>query len=289
MRTIELVIKPKEKDLGDNFTVRRSLPDARKRMVGPFISWDHMGPATLEGEQEMKVRGHPHIGISTLTYLFSGEILHRDSLGNEQLIRPREVNWMTAGKGITHSERSFAKDPAEQLEGIQLWIALPKDHEEVDPNFTHFKEAKLPLIESEGNQMRLIAGEFQGENSPVPVYSDLFYLNGKIKEGTKYSFKAGPKHEIALYVTHGSLEVEDEVYESFSLVIFRQGSIVSFKASCDAEYMLFGGEPFPEKRHIYWNFVSSDPEKIEQAKRDWTEGKFDKIPKETEFIPLPED
>lgn len=289
MSTIELVIKPKEKDLGDNFTVRRSLPDARKIMVGPFIFWDHMGPASLEGDQEMKVRVHPHIGISTVTYLFSGEILHRDSLGNEQPIRPGEVNWMTAGRGITHSERSFAEDPAVELEGIQLWIALPKEHEDVDPNFTHIKEDKLPFIESEGNQMRLIAGEFRGENSPVPVYSDLFYLNGKIKEGTKYSFKAESKHEVALYVTQGSLEVEGEVHERFSLVIFKQGSLVSFKASSDAEYMLFGGEPFPEKRHIYWNFVSSDPEKIEQAKRDWTEGKFDKVPKETEFIPLPED
>jgi redox-sensitive bicupin YhaK (pirin superfamily) len=289
MSTIELVIKPKEKDLGNNFTVRRSLPDARKRMVGPFIFWDHMGPATLEGDQEMKVRVHPHIGISTLTYLFSGEILHRDSLGNEQPIRPGEVNWMTAGKGITHSERSFSKDPAVELEGIQLWIALPKEHEDLDPNFTHIKEDKLPFIESEGNQMRLIAGEFRGENSPVPVYSDLFYLNGKIKEGIKYSFKAESKHEVALYVTQGSLEVEGEVHERFSLVIFKQGSLVSFKASSNAEYMLFGGEPFPEKRHIYWNFVSSDPENIEQAKRDWTEGKFDKVPKETEFIPLPED
>lgn len=289
MSNIELVIKPNEKDLGDNFVVRRSLPDARKRMVGPFIFWDHMGPATLQGEQEMKVRVHPHIGISTVTYLFSGEILHRDSLGNEQPIRPGEVNWMTAGKGITHSERSFPQNPPVELEGIQLWIALTKEYEEVEPNFTHIKETELPCLEAEGVQLRLIAGEFRGEKSPVPVYSDLFYLSGKAISGAEYSFKSESKHETALYVTQGELEIEGEKYDRFSLVIFKQGSLISFKASSDAEFMLFGGEPFPEKRHIYWNFVSSSRDRIEQAKQDWKEGKFDKVPKETEFIPLPED
>ncbi len=289
MSTIELVIKPKEKDLGDNFTVRRSLPDPQKRMVGPFIFWDHMGPATLSGKDEMKVRAHPHIGLATITYLFSGEILHRDCLGNELTIKPGEVNWMTVGKGITHSERSFPKNPPEVLEGIQLWVALPKEHEDVDPNFTHLKKDQIPVIKKEGLVMNLIAGEFKEQKSPVPVYSDLFYLNGKMNAGIQYSFKTETKHEAAVYVTQGVLEIEGQKFDRYSLVIFKQGALVSFKADSDAEFMLFGGEVFPEKRHIFWNFVSSSKEKIEQAKKDWAEGKFASVPNETEFIPLPKE
>ena len=289
MSAIELVILPKEKDLGDNFAVRRSLPDAKKRMVGPFIFWDHMGPVTLRDEQEMKVRVHPHIGLATITYLFSGEILHRDSLGNELVIKPGEVNWMTAGKGITHSERSFPQTPAVELEGIQLWVALPKEHEDVEPNFTHIKKDQLPLIKKEGIELTLIAGEFKDKKSPVPVYSDLFYLTGSIKEQTSYSFKTESKHEAALYVTQGEIEVEGEVYERFSLVVFNKGALVSFKAKSDAKFMLLGGEVFPEKRNIYWNFVSSSKEKIEQAKLYWENGRFPNVPNETEFIHLPEE
>lgn len=286
---IELKIIPKEKDLGDNFIVRRSLPDARKKTVGPFIFWDHMGPVTLTHEKEMKVRSHPHIGLATITYLFTGEILHRDSLGNEQTIRPGEVNWMTAGSGITHSERS-KPEPGEkrELEGIQLWLALPKESEEVAASFFHCKEKDLPQFSKEGTELTLVAGEAYGEKSPVPVYSNLFYFSGKIKTGSSFSYSLNENEEGAVYITKGSLEIEGESAERYSLTIFKKGTAINFLSHEDSEFMIFGGEIFPEKRHIFWNFVSSDPERIEKAKKDWREGKFSKTIKETEFIPLPE-
>ncbi|MCR9205253.1 MAG: pirin family protein, partial [Halobacteriovoraceae bacterium] len=202
---VEFVFKPKESDLGDNFVVRRSLPRAEKRLIGPFIFWDHMGPVVLEGEKEMKVRAHPHIGLATITYLFSGEILHRDSLNNEQYIRPGEVNWMTAGKGIVHSERA-KYDQAQELEGIQLWIALPKEHEEVEPRFDHYKEKDLPIIDKDEFSMRLIAGKGMSLESPVPVYSDLFYYSGNFKEDGVLSYPLEENQEAAIYVISGEIE-----------------------------------------------------------------------------------
>jgi redox-sensitive bicupin YhaK (pirin superfamily) len=290
MSNVEIVIQPKVKDLGDNFEVRRSLPNIKKRMVGPFIFWDHMGPVTLAGEKEMKVRAHPHIGLATITWLFSGQIMHRDNLGNEQMIRPGEVNWMTAGKGIAHSERSRADEGESlELEGIQLWLALPKESEEVSASFFHCKPKDLPNLMHGQSELTLVAGSWGDARSPVPVYSELFYLNGRApkSETFKATLKAG--HEGAIYIIEGKLEVEGQEYERFDLIAFKKDAPIEFKVLEDAQFMLFGGEVFAEKRHIWWNFVSTDQARIEQAKRDWKDGKFAAVINEEEYIPLPSD
>ncbi|MCB0377912.1 MAG: pirin family protein [Bdellovibrionales bacterium] len=287
MGSIERVIQPIVKDLGDNFQVRRSLPTKNKKMIGPFIFWDHMGPVELSPDRPMTVRAHPHIGLATITYLLSGQITHRDSLGNEQAIRPGEVNWMTAGSGIVHSERSDTTQGAMRLEGIQLWLALPKEFESVDPNFFHGKEADLPIVEKEGIQLRLIAGEAFAQKSPVPVFSDLFYINGKGKKGGSLKFVVEPGHESAVYIINGSLVAEGEIYRRFDMLIFKKGEPVNFAIDKDCEFMLFGGQTFAEDRHIWWNFVSTSRDKINKAKKDWREGNFPKVINETEWIPLP--
>lgn len=284
---IEHVFIPKESDLGDNFVVRRSLPRAQKRLVGPFIFWDHMGPVVLQGSKAMKVRAHPHIGLSTITYLFSGQILHRDSLGNEQYIRPGEVNWMTAGKGIVHSERANFDEPT-TLEGIQLWIALPKESEDVEPSFVHHKEKDLPLISHGPASLRLIAGKALENKSPVPVYSDLFYFSGEFKEDGEFHFPLGEDQEAGVYVVEGDFEGEGKTFERFTMITFKKGSEVKLRAKRGARFMFFGGEVFPEGRTIWWNFVSSDPKKIEKAKDDWKNNRYDPVINEDEFIPLPE-
>lgn len=287
---IELEIIPKKTDLGDNFVVRRSLPDRRKRMVGPFIFWDHMGPVTLVNEREMTVRAHPHIGLATITWLFSGEIMHRDSLGNEQVIKPGEVNWMTAGSGIVHSERAKSSNDIEmELEGIQLWLALPKEFEDVEASFYHCKQEDVPILSQEGFKLRLIAGKTLGVESPVPVYSDLFYINGEGEKDRNFHFKLEEDHEGAIYIVEGKVQVEDKIFEKHSLVIFKKNSVIDFKALTEVKFMCFGGKVFPEKRFIWWNFVSSDSQKIEIAKKNWSEGKFPAVINETEFIPLPKD
>ena len=284
---MKMVIQGKAKDLGDNFQVRRSLPFAKQRLVGPFIFWDHMGSTTISGEHEMLVRAHPHIGLSTITYLFSGEILHRDSLNNELSIRPREVNWLTAGTSIVHSERSRADQGSFELEGIQVWVALPKDSEDVAPSFVHHKENELPLIDFEGFQLRLIAGEALNHKSPLPVYSPLFYLNGKATGSASMNFPIKDNQEGAVYVTRGSITVEGNTYSKFDMVVFNPGENIQFQSEQDCEFMILGGEIFPEGRHIWWNFVSHDKQKIEEAKARWVEDQFDSVINETEKIPLP--
>ncbi|MEZ4744025.1 MAG: pirin family protein [Bdellovibrionota bacterium] len=287
MSNIEIVIQPKVSDLGDNFFVRRSLPNIEKKMVGPFIFWDHMGPVELEGDKTMVVRAHPHIGLSTITWLFSGEIMHRDSLGNEQMIKPGEVNWMTAGRGIAHSERASSAGSPLMLEGIQLWLALPKEYEDIEPNFFHCKENELPLKFDQDSKLILIAGSACGMKSPVPVYSDLFYLNGDFKKDFVFDMPLPGNHEGAVYVVEGEIDVESACFERFSLVVFRKGTGLSFKVNKDSKVLIFGGAVFPERRYIWWNFVSSDREKIENAKKDWKAGRFSKVINESEVIPLP--
>lgn len=289
MSNVEHVIKPQAKDLGDNFEVRRALPHIKKKMVGPFIFWDHMGPVTLGGSKDMTVRAHPHIGLATITWLFSGEIMHRDSLGNEQAIKPGGVNWMTAGNGITHSERAKAKGDSMLLEGIQLWLALPKDKEDIDPSFYHCEEEDVPMIEEKGCSLRLIAGEAFGLRSPVPVYSDLFYLNGEATQGYEFHFPLKENAEGAIYVVSGQLQSGEETFERFDLITFKQGTSLDFKVLEDAKFMVFGGEVFPEKRTVWWNFVSTSKEKIEQAKERWRADEFPKVINEVERIPLPGD
>jgi redox-sensitive bicupin YhaK (pirin superfamily) len=286
---LERVIDQKRKDLG-GFEVGRVLPSAERRMVGPFIFYDHMGPADfLPGlPRSVDVRPHPHIGLSTVTYLLSGEIMHRDSLGVEQAIRPGEVNWMTAGRGITHSER-FEKGRAQgdRLHGLQAWVALPTELEETDPAFDHYDEADLPTYEGGGLWARLIAGEAFGAKAKVKTHSPMFYVHWALQPGAKAQLPA-EYPERAAYVVEGQVEVDGHTYQGGQMLVFLPGQPVTFTALRAATVMLLGGEPLG-RRYIEWNFVSSSKERIEQAKADWRAGRM-KLPDldNGEFIPLPE-
>ena len=285
---IETVILPRTRDLGDGFEVRRALPSMRRRMVGPFIFLDQMGPMVLRSGQGLDVRPHPHIGLATVTYLFQGEILHRDSLGTVQPIRPGAVNWMTAGRGIAHSERTPppVRAAGGRLFGIQIWVALPKRHEEADPAFAHTPADALPLIEDAGRRVRLIAGSLYGARSPVRALSELFYADAVLKPGARLEVPAGHE-ERALFVVQGSVVAGGETFPAGQLVILRPGQTVVVEAPGDARVLLLGGATMDGPRHIWWNLVSSSREQIEQAKADWASGRFPKVPGETEFIPLP--
>jgi redox-sensitive bicupin YhaK (pirin superfamily) len=287
---IELVIDQRRRDLG-GFEVGRVLPFAHRRMVGPFVFFDHMGPVNFPAgiPKSVDVRPHPHIGLSTVTYLFDGEIVHRDSVGSEQAIRPGEVNWMTAGRGITHSER-FEKARAEggNMHGIQAWVALPKELEETDPAFFHHGAADLPTYEGGGLWARLVAGKAFHAEAKVKTHSPMFYVHWNLKAGTKAELPA-EYPERAAYIAAGSVEVEGRIYEAGQMLVFAPGDAILFTAVSDAIVMLLGGEPLGE-RFIEWNFVSSSKERIEQAKADWRAGRM-KLPDldNKEFIPLPGD
>jgi redox-sensitive bicupin YhaK (pirin superfamily) len=288
----EMVIVPPVRDLGDGFKVRRALPSAHRRMVGPFIFVDQMGPTAFDAGTGLDVRPHPHIGLATVTWLLEGEILHRDSIGSVQSIRPGEVNWMTAGAGIAHSERTGPETRAAggTLYGLQTWVALPAAHEETAPGFSHHKAGELPAIEAEGVRLTLIAGASDGLVSPVPTFSDMIYADITLAPGARYRLKA--EHvERAIYVVSGTVTVEGQTggFAEHELVIFRPGAEIVLRADGPTRLMLVGGEPFPEPRHIYWNFVSSRPDRIEQAKEDWRNRRFAEVPGEREFIPLPEE
>ncbi len=288
MSIIRKIISSKTKELGDGFQVRRSLPSIGHKAVGPFVFWDHMGPVELMGDKELKVRSHPHIGLATITWLFSGEIMHRDSLGNKQLIRPGEVNWMTAGSGITHSERTRSESTPINLEGIQLWLALPKEKEDIEASFYHCKEKDVPRVDIKDASMRLIAGTIENKTSPVPVYSDLFYLNGSIEKNKCFSYQLQESIEGAIYIIKGEVDIEGTFYNRFDMIIFEPGSLVEFTSESGCEFMFFGGPPLPEKRYMWWNFVSTSKEKIEEAKLRWKNQTFPKTIDEEEFTPLPE-
>jgi redox-sensitive bicupin YhaK (pirin superfamily) len=285
--TIKHIIKGQPKDLGGNFIVRRALPYRRQRLVGPFIFWDHMGPTEITPDNEMVVRAHPHIGLSTITYLFEGHIWHRDSLNNEVAIRPGEVNWMTAGSGVSHSERCKATDKNIPMEGIQLWVALPKNSEDVSPSFVHEKEESLPLIDHQGFQLRLIAGEALGQESPLPVFSKLYYLNGKSSGSGSMTFPVGTGEEAAVYIVSGELKADGQIFDKYTMLVFNEAQDIEFSTDGPCEFMILGGEIFPEERHIWWNFVSSDPEQIEAAKKRWLDDDFGVVINENERIPLP--
>jgi redox-sensitive bicupin YhaK (pirin superfamily) len=285
---IERVIEQRRRDLG-GFEVGRVLPAAGHRMVGPFIFFDHMGPVDFPAgiPRSMDVRPHPHIGLSTVTYLFEGEIMHRDSVGSEQAIRPAEVNWMTAGRGITHSER-FERERAEggRMHGIQSWVALPEIEEETEPAFAHHGPGDLPTFEAGGLWARLIAGRAFGAEAKVKTHSPIFYVHWVLQSGAKAGLPA-EYPERAAYVAAGSVEVEGQTYEAGRMLVFAPGDTVTFTGVTPATIMLLGGEPLGE-RFIEWNFVSSRKERIEQAKADWRAGRM-KLPDldNQEFIPLP--
>ncbi len=286
---VELDIEARTRDLGNGFTVRRLLPSAARRMVGPFIFFDHMGPVQLASGQGLDVRPHPHINLATVTYLFDGEILHRDSLGSEQPIRPGAVNWMTAGRGVVHSERSPAvvRKTGARVHGLQLWVALPKSAEEVEPSFRHHGAGDIPAVERKGARLRIVAGSAFGVTSPVPVLSPLFYVEAQLDRGAELALPDGFSGRAA-YVVEGSIACEGQTHGTSAMLVFRNGAAASLTALEPARVMLLGGEPLDGERYIEWNFVSSSKERIERAKDDWRSGRFPRVPgDDVEFIPLP--
>jgi redox-sensitive bicupin YhaK (pirin superfamily) len=283
---VELVIRPKEKDLGE-FTVRRVLPAPERKMVGSFIFFDHMGPAEFPPGEGIQVRPHPHIGISTVTYLFEGEIMHRDDLGFVQPIQCGAVNLMTAGSGIVHSERAGDDlHDTSRLHGIQSWMALPDEEEECEATFKHYPAEDLPDFEVNGVSVRVIIGEAYGHASPVHAWSSTLYLECRMPQGSELTLP-DDYEEIAAYVVSGSVNIDGETFGEGVMAVGSAGVAMTLLAEEESRIMVIGGEPLG-KRHIYWNFVSSSRERIEQAKSDWREGKFGQIPGETEFIPLPD-
>ena len=288
MSAIAQVMGSRKRDLG-GFEVRRILPYGGGQMVGPFIFLDHMGPVRFEAGRGIDVRPHPHVCLATVTYLFEGEIEHRDSLGVVQTIRPGDVNWMTAGNGIAHSERTGAalRAAGHRLHGLQSWVALPQQDEETAPAFHHFAAAELPLREANGVRMRLIAGDAFGLRSPVQVFSRMFYLDAACEAGATLELPSDHAQRAA-YVVEGSIESEGQTHSPGTLLVFVEGERVSLRATSASRIALLGGAALEGKRHIWWNFVASSPERIERAKRAWAKGEFPRVPGETEFIPLPE-
>ena len=288
MSAIESIIRPRERDLG-GFSVRRVLPAGPRQMVGPFIFFDALGPATFAPGTGVDVRPHPHIGLATVTWLFEGELLHRDSLGFTQLIRPGEVNWMTAGSGIAHSERTPLESrgrPA-RLHGIQSWVALPKVAEETAPEFHHYGARELPALDADGVHLRVIAGSLLGLTSPVRTFSSMGY--GVLELTKDACCVLPPEHEErAVYLVDGDLTIDGEALPAGALATLLPGRHVALEASSASRCMVLGGEPADGPRHIWWNFVASSPERLERARQDWKLGRFATVPGETEFIPLPE-
>ncbi|HJY42963.1 MAG TPA: pirin family protein [Steroidobacteraceae bacterium] len=288
--SVELVIEGRRRDLG-GFEVGRVLPWTKRRMVGPFVFFDHMGPKQMAANlpRRVDVRPHPHIGLSTITYLFAGEIVHRDSLGFHQVIRPGEVNWMTAGRGISHSERfETMREHGGLLHGIQAWIALPVEDEETAPAFVHHGADELPIEREGGVSRRVIAGQAFGRTSPVRTHSPLVYVHVELEAGASTSIPDGYTDRAA-FVAAGTVRVGDENYEAGKMIVFARGSEPRIVAATPATVMLLGGEPLGE-RHIWWNFVSSRPERIEQAKAEWRAKKIPlPVGDADEFIPLPEE
>lgn len=282
---IELLIEPRQRDLG-GFTVRRVLPSPKRRMVGPFIFFDHMGPAEFPPGKGIEVRPHPHIGLATITYLFDGEIMHRDSLGFVQPIQPGAVNLMTAGRGIVHSERAGDDlNRVSKLHGIQSWIALPNDEEERDPAFQHYAMDELPEVDVDGVTVRIIIGEAYGESSPVATYSATLYMECVIPAGT-HIVLPDECTELAAYVVSGSVRIDKQRHADGVMAVACAGQTVALDAERDSRVMVIGGDSLGT-RHIWWNFVSSSRDRIEKAKSDWKDGRFESVPGDTEFIPLP--
>lgn len=288
MSNVDIIIPEKAADIG-NFLVGRLIPFQQKRTIGPFCFIDHMGPAVMQPNENLDVPPHPHIGLSTLTYLFEGSMMHRDSLGTVLEIQPGAVNWMTAGKGVVHSERTpdYLRDQVKSLHGLQIWVALPKALEDIAPNFTHIEADQLPTW-SEGNvAYKLIAGKAMGYESPVPVYSPLYMIEVTNKEATEIDFKGGLYGESGLYILEGGVTTNGQTFGTKQILITKDAHLCSFTLEANSKIYIFGGEPFEEERFIYWNFVSSERAKIDQAKEDWAAQKFDPVPGENEFVPLP--
>jgi redox-sensitive bicupin YhaK (pirin superfamily) len=286
---IDLMIVPRSVDIG-HFAVRRALPHARRRMVGPFIFFDHFGPAEFHAGQGIDVRPHPHIGLATVTFLFDGEIIHRDSLGTAMAIRPGEVNWMSAGRGIVHSERTAPEHrrDGEPIHGLQCWVALPAADEEGPPSFAHHDGAELPLVRDTDKTVRVVAGSAYGERSPVVTLTETLFVDASLNAGAALPIDPATE-ERAVYLVSGEVEIAGERFADGRLLVFRPSDAITVTAVNDARLVVLGGAAMDGPRHIWWNFVSSRKERIEQAKADWKAARFDTVPgDDKEFIPLPE-
>jgi hypothetical protein len=286
---IDLIVIPRSVDLGD-LIVRRALPHVKRRMVGPFIFFDHFGPAVFGAGKGIDVRPHPHIGLSTVSFLFDGEIVHRDSLGTAVPIHPGDVNLMTAGRGIVHSERTAPerRDGGASLHGLQCWVAMPKGDEEIDASFAHHGAAELPIVTEDGKAVRVVVGSLYGARSPVPTLSETIFADATLAAGATLPIDAETE-ERALYIVAGEIEIAGDRFAAGQLLVLRPGDALTLTAASDARVILVGGATMDGPRHIWWNFVSSRKDRIEQAKADWKAGRFDTVPgDDVEFIPLPE-
>lgn len=288
MSNIKLIIDERPANIG-NFMVGRLLPFREKRMVGPFSFIDHMGPAAMSDHENLDVPPHPHIGLSTLTFLFEGEITHKDSLGNHVVIKPGQVNWMTSGIGIVHSERTpeYLRHTDKMLHGLQIWVALPKALEKMEPEFSHVEEKDIPHWEENGLKFKLIAGEAFGKKSAVPVYSPLYFI--EIKSSARQKVNIGDElfGESALYILEGAIESEGNIFEPKHILIANNTKLCEFEMHENTTVYIFGGDPFPEERFMYWNFVATDKALIEEAKTKWLNQSYKPVPGETDFVPLP--
>ncbi|MEW7278460.1 pirin family protein [Aquimarina sp. 2201CG1-2-11] len=285
-----LIIEERSRDIGD-FIVGRLIPFRKKRMVGPFIFIDHMGPTTIKKGNYIDVGQHPHIGLSTLTYLLEGELIHRDSIGTSQRISPGSVNWMVAGKGVTHTERTpinLRNDLEHRVHGYQIWVALPKELEDITPEFHHFEVNELPNWQHNGANFRLIAGSGFGKKSPVPVHSDLFMVEIITDKNYELQVKGELKGEIGICIVKGKIRACDNNIEQGNMLVSKIENACNILIDPNTHIILFGGQPFNEKRHIYWNFVSSSLEKIDHAKKRWKNHDFPKVKDDDSYIPLPE-
>jgi len=290
---IGLILEEKAANIG-NFMVGRLLPFRQKRAVGPFIFIDHMKPTCLKDYQNIDIPPHPHIGLSTLTYLLEGSIFHRDSIGSAIEIKAGEVNWMTAGKGVVHSERTpeYLRKADKFLHGFQIWVGMPKELEQAEPSFFHIGKEAIPEWEEEGVTYKLIAGEIVGKKSPVPVHSPLFFLEIKTQKAQKINIGERLFGEVGMYVLDGTVKIEGNDYGTAQLLVAMNAGLCEFETNGETILYLFGGEPFPEERFIFWNFVNSDKHVIEQAKINWKNQDLNAFPKipgdDTTFVPLPE-
>ncbi|MFC6857996.1 pirin family protein [Zunongwangia atlantica] len=290
---VGLILEEKAADIG-NFMVGRLLPFRQKRAVGPFLFIDHMGPACLKEHQNLDVPPHPHIGLSTLTYLFEGAIFHRDSLGNAIEIKPGEVNWMTAGKGVVHSERTpeYLRKEDKFLHGLQIWIGLPKELEQTKPSFFHIGKEEIPSWEENGVSYKLIAGKIKEKQSPVPVHSPLYFIEIKTKTAQKINIGNQLFGEVGMYVLDGTVKIEHKDYGTKQLLIAKNANLCEFETNGETTLYLFGGEAFEEERFMFWNFVNSDKEILERAKENWKAQNHEAFPKipndDKEYVPLPE-
>ncbi len=290
MSNVDLIIEERSRDIGD-FLVGRLIPFRKKRMVGPFIFIDHMVPATLGPNRYMDVDQHPHIGLSTLTYLLEGEMEHADSLGTKQLIAPGSVNWMTAGSGVTHTERTplhLRNGRTVRVHGYQIWVALPKDQEDIAPSFQHIAANELPRWKEGDTEFTLVAGKGFGRVSPVPVYSDMFMVEVKAPSDFLLNISGQLSGEIGICLVEGAITACENRIEKGNMLVSKVKDACSVKVEAGSHLLLFGGEPFAEERFIYWNFVSSDKEKLEQAKLRWKNKQFPTVPNDQSYIPLPE-